>query len=177
MAALISSLLANRARGATGTVCLCGTAGESQVKREGASDGGRGMFLSANVLEGKAVVLVMESCASEMAFSIRFLLACLAGGRVGLKQSRAELQYSPAGQKMKTRHAHFSHFKSQPWTVFDSQNPAEFLVKRLPHSLAFGLGGERHSAGEAPPSVFCVLLLLLLAVVTVLVAASIHSDH
>lgn len=86
MAALISSLLASRARGATGSVCLCGTVGESQVRREGARDGGCTIFLSVSVLEGKAVVLVMESCASEMAFSIRFLLACLAGGRVGLKQ-------------------------------------------------------------------------------------------
>lgn len=99
MAALISSLLDSRARGATGTVCLGGTVGESQVRRQGASDGGRSVFLSVNVLEGKAVVLVMESCASEMAFSIRFLLACLAGGRVGLKQWKAELQHGQAGQK------------------------------------------------------------------------------
>lgn len=39
----------------------------------------------AHVRLGKPVVLLMESCASEMAFKIRFLLACLAGGRDGLK--------------------------------------------------------------------------------------------
>lgn len=87
MAALISSLLARRARGATGTVCLCGTVGESEVRREGERATTAAVdFRLVNVLEGKAVVLVMESWASEMAFSIRFLLACLAGGRVGLKR-------------------------------------------------------------------------------------------
>lgn len=35
MAAVISSLCAGRVRGATGTVCLCGTEGEGKVKKIG----------------------------------------------------------------------------------------------------------------------------------------------
>lgn len=60
--------------------------------------GGRSQgALLVNILEGKAVVLVIESWASEMAFSMRFLLACLAGGRVGLEQQETASRYSPAG--------------------------------------------------------------------------------
>lgn len=65
----------------------CGRVGGEAGGREGERATKAAVdFMLVNVLEGKAVVLVMESWASEMAFSIRFLLACLAGGRVGLKR-------------------------------------------------------------------------------------------
>ena len=43
----------------------------------------------------KAVVLVMESWASEMAFRIRFLLACLPGGREGLEGHGLTFTFCP----------------------------------------------------------------------------------
>ena len=49
--------------------------------------------LILDLLAGKAVVLVMESWASEMAFRIRFLLACLPGGREGLEGHQCTFRF------------------------------------------------------------------------------------
>lgn len=62
MAAVISSLCAGRVRGATGTVCLCGTGGEGKVNKKG-----RGKLkcplkqIGKQILVEKDVVFVMES--------------------------------------------------------------------------------------------------------------------
>lgn len=46
------------------------------------------------------VVFVTDSCASEIAFSIKFLLACFEGGNEGLKEIKKRINYTWIAQQL-----------------------------------------------------------------------------